>query len=192
MRLFYFTKLEHLPSILETGIRSSALESVNDPYEISAIKIYPNTKELIQLKDYPQIFNKRFICLSGSYNNSLMWAHYADKHKGVCLGIDIKDDDVCKVTYSESILEIYGKESLSLKDALSILTTKYKGWEYENEFRVFTNNIHEKFTPDFCLKEIMFGYKIDEYTSSIFKKYKLDHYKMNIDENYFNMLRVKV
>ena len=45
----------------------------------------------------------RVACLTSERNNELMWAHYADSHKGVCLQYTIDTDSICDWTlYIES------------------------------------------------------------------------------------------
>jgi len=89
-------------------------------------------------------------CLCTSFKNRLMWAHYADKHKGFCIEYDFSGTEKeilsnfpLPVVYSEKsplvpwndILE-ESIESIKEKIILGLLT-KDKIWEYENEWRIF-------------------------------------------------------
>lgn len=81
------------------------------------------------------------------YLNELMWAHYADSHKGICIKyhfpnsftkfVDNSDGVTCffyDVTYSDSDISQYSnKDSINMKDAFFL---KGKQWEYENELRL--------------------------------------------------------
>ena len=89
-------------------------------------------------------------CLCTSFKNRLMWAHYADKHKGFCIEYDFSGTEKeilsnfpLPVVYSEKsplvpwndILE-ESIESIKEKIILGLLT-KDEIWEYENEWRIF-------------------------------------------------------
>jgi len=42
-----------------------------------------------------------FICLSGTWKEPLLWSHYADRHRGMCLGFEINGEEKFRrVTYS--------------------------------------------------------------------------------------------
>ena len=191
-RLYYFTSLEHLDCILQTGIKTSSLESVNDPYEISAIRVGENNvEELISLIDYPDWFRYRFICMSRSYSNPVMWGNYANKHNGVCLGVDIARDSefLYCVEYSQSILRL-GKETPN--NPMDILAHKYSGWSFEEEERFYTNKIHENFSEEFKLQELIFGMKVDLFVARKYRSFKYKTYKMKMNDSQFRMDKVEV
>ncbi|WP_192811666.1 DUF2971 domain-containing protein [Pontibacter sp. BAB1700] len=76
-------------------------------------------------------------CFSKHYNNQLMWSHYADKHKGVCIGFKFKNfqNYIQKsVGYFDSITPInqLNHEVLSI---YKWLFAKSRVWSYENEIR---------------------------------------------------------
>lgn len=101
-----------------------------------------------------------------------MWAHYAESHKGVCLGIDILEEDkIQKMVYEPDRLRGLfneGKPNAGANQATlrTVLTTKFKQWEYENEWRVFANLddrdaktglYYLDFGPNVVLREIIVG-----------------------------------
>ena len=66
----------------------------------------------------------------------LMFSHYANRHKGVCLQFEIDEDDAAilfgrEVEYKDTIPPF--KDG---SQAHMTLLTKYKKWEYEGEYRV--------------------------------------------------------
>ncbi len=80
------------------------------------------------------------------YLNELMWAHYANNHKGVCIKYHFNNDitkfaDETKnqIAYFRDIeytsdMDVYRKNgAINLQDAFF---TKGKSWEYENELRL--------------------------------------------------------
>lgn len=88
------------------------------------------------------------LSLSRQYNNSLMWAHYAEYHRGFVVGFkynkpdDLKENDMDirriipqEVKYSKE-KPIYAPSSNQFY--MSVLLTKDDIWKYEAEERAFT------------------------------------------------------
>lgn len=89
------------------------------------------------------------------YMSPIMWAHYGDKRKGVCIEFDYNKMNIpahCfaeKVTYKDTIKKYYelppGTETISdikryiIENRDNIFFTKLKCWEAENEFRIISN-----------------------------------------------------
>jgi hypothetical protein len=88
--------------------------------------------------------------LCTDYINPLMWAHYADSHKGFCVEYDfsnVKEDDLLPlpVTYSKQIVKMPWKYCM-LPDGtkspefssrlIQAVLTKHDVWKYENEWRI--------------------------------------------------------
>ena len=68
-----------------------------------------------------------------------MWAHYANGHKGIAIGVRIDDNlyDVEDIIYN-GILEVDNTNYRNL-EAKQILIHKLSAWNYEKEVRVFVN-----------------------------------------------------
>lgn len=100
-----------------------------------------------------------YFCMTTKPNNLLMWAHYADGHKGVCLKFDIlKDLDSflvpVKVDYNSKYIDF---DCLS-SNLLDVLRRKSPDWEYEDEYRIIKTD-HQglwKIKQE-SLVEIIFG-----------------------------------
>lgn len=73
-------------------------------------------------------------------DNALMWAHYADNHKGFCIEyeVDIKTPGLLEVTYSSKLSDPSVTELLFSPEETfrRILTTKKIEWNYEKEWRL--------------------------------------------------------
>jgi len=88
--------------------------------------------------------------LSEDRGNILMWSHYADCHRGFCVGFDVeelateggrlKDCGILThahpVIYAEGYPAIPPDDSSNHDDVKEMLLTKSKQWEYEREWRV--------------------------------------------------------
>ena len=102
-----------------------------------------------------------------------MWAHYGHKHQGVCLGFDVTDAEAHQVRYEprrlKGLLEQIGNgELLNDSHMRAILTTKFRDWEYEREWRCFAglsdrdpeNGLYFlDFEPHFTLREVILGHR---------------------------------
>jgi len=83
----------------------------------------------------------RVYCLSIHPDSTLMWSHYADSCKGLCLEFSVRNDLFCgalKVDY----LHRYPLFNISATDEdanLQPLLTKSTIWKYEDEFRLIAS-----------------------------------------------------
>lgn len=111
------------------------------------------------------------------YLNELMWAHYADSHKGVCIKYHfpntITKQPKCgekvlayfrDVRYSNDVYNTGKDDSITMQDAFFL---KSKAWEYENELRYLYFNHDGK--SDYaqidipnCVSAVYFGLKCPE------------------------------
>ena len=124
--------------------------------------------------------NKRYrvLCLSETPNNAQMWSHYADKHKGVMVKLDIEQDldffDLPLFVQYKSKYPSYNYIKRSHRTKKNEFVTLFLGtksidWKYEKEIR-FIKDITEIYLKDeglakvkkTVLKEIVFGIKADE------------------------------
>jgi hypothetical protein len=116
----------------------------------------------------------RVYCLTTKPDCPLMWAHYADKHRGVCFEFDILNVDVCsaiKVEYRET----YPAFRLDDHSDISPLYTKSADWKYEDEYRLIAEEESDALTagtmrtrdhfyqlPSGTLKSVIVGASVSE------------------------------
>jgi hypothetical protein len=100
-----------------------------------------NVRESIKDQYFDSIRHKVGVyCLSTAWNNILMWSHYSDNHRGVCLEYNAMDRFFCdafEVIYSEDRPKVYGMQKVDQSDQLeNALLTKSTLWKYEQEWRM--------------------------------------------------------
>jgi len=165
-------------------------DSLNDPFEcqfdfdgmFDKLKSFPNisTSEIDNKKKSAfDVFNSLGICsFSRTRRNQLMWAHYADEHKGFCIGFNekilsksetaLKSVDVKyqSETPTDSVINRYkelgGKveANLDTEAMYSIIGTKYTNWKYEKERRlIMARSSAYPFTSN-SLVSIAFGLRM--------------------------------
>jgi hypothetical protein len=125
-------------------------------------------------------------CLTAHYDDPLLWAHYADSHKGVCLVFNRLAnecpliDDALPVIYSNDLVELdfleYLKQTELFEDSIErLFYTKHSKWAYENEWRFVipsTRSLAEKertvyFHPSNLCKIILGDRISDEHRNTL-------------------------
>ena len=176
-RLYHFLNKKYGVQALERKrLKVSLPNSLNDPFDHRAVETHSKAQR--------QALNEAInglsevcglLCFSPSYESPVMWAHYAERHKGICLGFDVPVAKVVTVEYVHELLEgefsadfeVWPTER-KLVDAL--VKTKHIGWGYEDERRTFVSlseSINEGglfFTPfseELILKEVIVGVNSD-------------------------------
>ena len=135
-----------LQDITKKRIKVSRLSDLNDPYELAGIAF--SDAELVAALDRTKAQLDKIrgvLCFSRDWANPVIWSHYADSHRGLCLGFERHGEDPAPVTYSGDLLtEEWFWDLLRLPDGpekqagtLKWLTHKFAAWEYEHESRVF-------------------------------------------------------
>ena len=139
-------------------------------------------------------------CFSRTLYNALMWSHYADGHKGVCLYYEIPPSFIVDpangmfgyspVTYGDDALfdwlvSTNDLEGLSPLDAAikimkRALTVKGKDWAYEDEARLIRPASGTmKIRPEF-LKQICFGMRTSDEHKAKLRAIVSDKYDNNV------------
>lgn len=103
------------------------------------------------------------VCYSSFYDRKLLWAHYADSHKGMCLVFEMPKDyidfGVVKVEYSKVIPNAYFdvNNTDNWSNLIKIVKTKSIEWEYEQEYRqvLMEKKVYQDYPGK--LVEIIFG-----------------------------------
>ncbi|MEO9474582.1 MAG: DUF2971 domain-containing protein [Cyclobacteriaceae bacterium] len=125
----------------------------------------------------------RMACFSKLSDEVLMWSHYADRHKGVCVGFDFphlyEDKFILVPVIYEDKIEPFSGLANNLEVILHWLTTKSKRWEYEEEIRAImrTKLISDQYdyvqVDPSCIREIVFGCNVpDQVIRKSLKKFK--------------------
>lgn len=109
------------------------------------------------------------LCLSENNDNILMWSHYADSHKGICIGFtpaspesaEFWEEAYC-VKYEDEVPfpNIYTVANrFDLVEAS--LLTKSRLWAYEHEWRILSDPGLCLMAPWIKVSTVVFGMRID-------------------------------
>lgn len=166
--------------------------SLNDPFD-SQFDYHAFSKKIAQLtKNKPRpldineltqhakntIENLGICSFSQKKNNQLMWSHYADEHRGLCIEFDVReilnrnsDLSFAFVNYQSELPELKlaeefivaleslkkGFDNIASDEFRKILKTKSIDWSYESEARIIKLEYGViKFSPE-CILSISFG-----------------------------------
>lgn len=201
---FKFTSSETLKLIIgNKSLRFTRADAFNDINELSPFIVPLDWVEITELAKtnfaaakqlgivaFQRICSSLYIsCFSRSYTapeSQLMWAHYGDYHRGVCIEVDFDflrqldpSSRYCPVavTYVDSLLDERNRRNPTSVD-LPLFIATYKGrvWAYEDEVRVvietesfdksrFTVSLDKRaidvaFDPR-AIRKVIFGIKCD-------------------------------
>ena len=196
--LFRFSGL----AVLDDGTKPVINDIVNEALSFAKPKVFndpldPILREWMNLKQKSSVSKQdkrlfkylknsleslRICCLSRRGDsiqlNPLMWAHYADKHKGICIEYEITKDMLDAYNDNNQVLRIcdvrYRKHKV-MNDFITLdnaLLAKGAPWQYEKETRLLyyeKSDIAEirqsgnyKSLGGFRIKSIYFGYRLKE------------------------------
>ncbi len=143
MRVYHFVNADYgLADISCRRLKVSNLNDLNDPFELlpacdeEDLSAFTRTKEEMAK-------TSAILCFSANWDNPVQWAHYGDRHKGVCLGFDVTDGYLLPINYSNCRhwfvrRDFFDKSSEQQQHWMkTLLYTKYLHWQYEDEYRVW-------------------------------------------------------
>lgn len=181
MRLFHFLNAEYgIDDIRRRRLKISLIPDLNDPFELLSIEL--SNKDLRQaLRATKERISKYggILCFSKRWSNPVQWSHYADKHRGLCLGFEVPDALLQPVSYTAKRLISEADQLLTTDYAvngdneatiLKLLSTKYSHWKYENEVRCFVGLLDKDpesglyfigFSDDLRLVQVSVGARSD-------------------------------
>lgn len=132
-----FTHVDLLNDPFEGVAQYKCFEDKSGEWEAYGIAFPQMMNKKIQDISYEKICNRcRLFCVTENRYNPLMWAHYADEHRGVCLEYDIADivsvsDDISEIKYVSKVQSFDDFPS----NANKAIFYKSDYWAYEKEIR---------------------------------------------------------
>ncbi|WP_454623442.1 DUF2971 domain-containing protein [Brucella anthropi] len=151
MRLYYFTDAAYgLENIVKRRIKIARISDLNDPFEFLPLKL-ADTDARRGMRKIKKFADTDFgiICFTENWEHPMMWSHYADRHRGLCLGFDIGNSHpVIPVEYRPNLLrpkdlKLEHFDQLKITDLMRTWFVKYDAWQYETERRMIFQLDHE-------------------------------------------------
>src|SRR5215470_3036284 len=98
-RLYHFTTAKFaMDDLRNRRLKIAQFDDLNDPFELKSVNLCdPNHArafdgiEVIGFAGFKAEIAQRYgvLCFSESKTDVLQWAHYADRHRGICLGFEV-------------------------------------------------------------------------------------------------------
>lgn len=212
MRAYHFLPAEFAVKDLEKGrLKISTYSDLNDPFEL-CLEISDKNYQEVFAKTKEDLYKTHgVICFSKDWSNPLLWSHYADKHKGICLGFDISDILLLTVKYLKNTNELCSKfenvvcntsEEWEKRRVVleELFSAKYVDWDYEEEIRIHValkekdqDMYFAEFDKDIALRQVIIGVRCDDATIKQIKKNVTEKYpgveimKARLDCNKFRV-----
>ncbi len=144
LRVYHLTTTDHaISNIGLSRIKLARFSDLNDPFELLAVNFREREVRTV-VRDFKSTYDSHtgLLCFSADWTNPVLWSHYGQKHRGICLGFDIERSLAEKVRYEDERLlaELSDNEQpheIDKKLQKLLLCTKYRHWHYEEERRVF-------------------------------------------------------
>jgi hypothetical protein len=136
VRAYHLTSAAHaLSNLRHRRLKIATFNDLNDPFELWAVA-QPNPALRLGLRRWKEQIAAAYgvLCFSKTWDNPVLWSHYADRHRGMALGFDVDSDMVREVTYAERRPRFNRVDELTLH---KLLYTKQRDWQYEKEVRVY-------------------------------------------------------
>ena len=144
IRVYHLTSAENAISDIGLGrIKVARFSDLNDPFELMAVNFRERQVRKV-VRDFKNAYDSHtgLLCFSADWTNPVLWSHYGQKHRGICLGFDLTRSHAERVRYKDKrLLAGLGEEgqpmTIDKKLQKQLLCTKFRHWEYEEELRVF-------------------------------------------------------
>lgn len=177
MRVYHFVSRHWgLDDLARRRLKISKLNDLNDPFELLGYSSRdPLVRAALNRTKDEMTATTGLLCFSRSWRNPVQWGHYADKHRGLCLGFDVPDALLTAVSYRRRRLQpnltaIQGDPAAAERHMRQMLATKFSHWRYENEVRCFVALDQENsedelhfmpFSEQLALREVIIGHCAD-------------------------------
>src|SRR6267142_5073888 len=100
-RLYHFTTAKFaLDDLRNRRLKIAQFDDLNDPFELKSVNLcdpvhaqaFDGTEDS---EGYKAAMARRFgvLCFSEVKTDVLQWAHYAEYHRGICLGFDVSGSE---------------------------------------------------------------------------------------------------
>lgn len=181
----YLNSAAAIQTIETRSLRVGRILEFNDPFEwqlgIKGLPLQCEKEIYRAIQDWLEDRNSvaGIVCFSAKCKEPLLWAHYADRHRGIVLEFDYDEtsERLEKIIYSKNrvVLDIpnyklpHFTQGEFVQFAQKMVTQKSLGWKYEQEYRLHVDlkdcDVHSGSffigIPDSVLRRVICGYRCD-------------------------------
>jgi DUF2971 family protein len=200
-RLYRYRSLQEfdreLEAIEDGYLFCAAYRSLNDPME----GLFSSSHNLRESENYRAIKesirenrSRIGICsFSEVRNHELMWAHYADRFKGICISYSLSkllkglptSVAFVRMFYNETVPTIHRNKKDFIQITKRILSYKNYRWLYEREWRMFAPQGKVYYEDTACVARVYLGSRMKDgdrnRITNRLKKLRINTRAMSID-----------
>lgn len=151
--------------LMNKRLYCSDWKNLNDPME--GIFAYSHNNESFveqKIKEIGDSKRQYKICsLSRTFDNHLLWAHYANGFDGVAIEIELPEDNqnIKKLDYDRGVFANVNitPNSDAEKIAKDILFSKYNVWNYEEEIRILHD---QSYYQNIKVTKVICGHRMNQ------------------------------
>jgi hypothetical protein len=166
---------KEMDAILQGYIWCARYKDMNDPME-GLYKASAKVQDHAQYNDFVRSLRNEKLALgiasfSETWNNELMWAHYADSFQGICICYSMpalltgmpEENSFARVAYGNKphYLALNGMRN-DFERSRAVLSTKHLSWAYEREWRLFSHAIGKAPHGLNAIKAIYLGARVNK------------------------------
>ena len=122
MRLYHFLRADHaLGDLRRKGrLKIAEIDNLNDPFELFCSS-QRDHRIRTALRGWKREITKAYglLCFCAQWHNPLLWSHYADRHRGICLGFDVRDNLPKEIRYLRTRTTLRLARSAPLRSRIS-------------------------------------------------------------------------
>lgn len=143
----YFKNRKSADELLNRTVQRQISDLIHDGKTMEAAQFYHDIQnndwvaEVIQdatqnfnIMEMAQYIRKSIFCtcFSTTYDNILMWSHYADQHRGCCIAFKTDNLNLRQVEYVDKRPLVCSDD---IKSKMKFILKKHTNWSYEREWR---------------------------------------------------------
>lgn len=173
IRLYHLSSCKHAINNIRNGrLKIAQFKDLNDPFEFRALAFH-DKNVCAAVKKFGKDFGVTtgLLCFSEDWTSPVMWSHYAESHRGICLGFDVRRSATRKVVYKSKRLEMELTSdeyplTLSSEMQRNLVRVKCYEWAYECERRMLVplgnavkdnDTLFQPFNDNLHLREVIVG-----------------------------------
>jgi len=169
---YHFLPAHHaVDNMHRRRLKLALLHELNDPFDLLAADL-PKKRHRQVFTHWRDAMAKSYglLCFSRTWHNPLLWSHYGDRHRGICLGFQVlAPRTAMAVSYTgrrlpgivERLIDTNKFDEAAMR---RVLKTKFEDWKYEREIRLF-GRLEDRegdlyfsdFEPTLSLREVILG-----------------------------------
>jgi hypothetical protein len=152
-----------LEALKQRRLKIARIMELNDPFEFLAVDLSDREfRKVIKATKADLSKTKGILCFCKTWTHPILWGHYADKHKGICLGFEVPRSVLEKVDYVDC--RFPRPDIMDEAFMKRLLFTKFAHWQYEQEYRAYVQLDEEvdglyyaEFSEKLSLKRVIVG-----------------------------------